>query len=157
MGYVLGDQAISFIPEIRKAYNALSFVSEQKYPKLTFPLIKKHKWDLFNSLPEKVRNEVVFCENPNQIEKGKFLDCGECHSCKTYLVNNLFFKFERNEKRIKHYRQELSYFEPEKMFRSEFQLELFPKVDLEESGEINSLKSFSDEESSSNRKFAKRS
>src|SRR5258706_4867360 len=43
IGYVMNDDAISYINEIKKFYKAHSWLHEIKQPKLVFPLIKEYK------------------------------------------------------------------------------------------------------------------
>lgn len=68
VGYVLNDDAISFIPEIRKIYNSYKGICCEKakaeWPKLKFPIIKMSKDEIWRELPTEYRDHVWWCENP---------------------------------------------------------------------------------------------
>jgi tRNA(Ile)-lysidine synthase TilS/MesJ len=86
IGYVLGDQANSYLDDIRKLWDALlGFVSEDHIkPRIVFPAVKWSKSDIIKWIKERnydVWEMVTWCENPIEIDN-KFKTCGECHSCK---------------------------------------------------------------------------
>jgi 7-cyano-7-deazaguanine synthase in queuosine biosynthesis len=84
IGYVLGDQAIAYIDDIKKLWKALmSFIKVDylKLPKVTFPYKKWSKSDIYSCLDHDISSEVSWCESPKE-EDGKFVACGHCHSCK---------------------------------------------------------------------------
>jgi len=97
IAYVLQDQAVSYINELTNTYKTLckltTKTNKQKYPKLMFPLIKTHKVDIFNNLPEKYREHIWSCENPivTQINDDITISsCGECEPCLTQKRLNLY-------------------------------------------------------------------
>ena len=78
VGYILGDDAISYLSDFKKIFNSmLGLTICKKKPKLEFPLIKHHKKVIYESLPEKLRIHTTWCEN-------FFGDdlCGKCVPCK---------------------------------------------------------------------------
>ena len=77
IGYVMNDDAISFLPEIKNIYNANLKICYNK-PKLVFPLIKTKKEDIWFKLPQEMKDIVVSCEEPTS----DFKDCKQCPSCK---------------------------------------------------------------------------
>ena len=101
IGYVYGDAVIAYIPDIKKMYNsAKPFIRYQ--PKLTFPLIKKHKDDIVDELPEQYRKLIVSCENPTYKNysitnketgfKYRFFEpCGECEVCRKIIDNSYYY------------------------------------------------------------------
>ncbi len=62
IGYVMNDDAISYLDEIRNLYSSYSSFLNCKPPKLQFPLIKKKKYDLINEMPEELVKMVSYCE-----------------------------------------------------------------------------------------------
>lgn len=76
IGYVMNDDAISYLDDIQKAWKALSFLL-RKTPTLWFPLTKMHKEDICAWLPMEFKQHVVSCEYP----RTDFSPCGTCHTC----------------------------------------------------------------------------
>lgn len=100
IGYVMNDDATAYIKEIKKLFKAYKpFISNQKV-KLKFPLRKHNKEQIWNSLPERYKQETVFCENPLKSEDGSYTDCSGCDSCRTYKHKELFWKYNRNNSPI---------------------------------------------------------
>lgn len=105
LAYVLNDDAVSFVDDIKKIYNNKlfdNFVSSDRRNKLKFPLLKVSKNEIVKELPEKYLKYVNSCENP-EIEKtrfrykysgGEFLisykPCKNCVPCER-LKNNKYF------------------------------------------------------------------
>lgn len=87
IGAVMNDDMISFIDDIKKTWNSFKFLNP-KHPILTFPLIKKSKYDISISLPKKYKDLVVYCESPiiqnEDTINFQFKNCELCHSCKRY-------------------------------------------------------------------------
>lgn len=74
IAYIMGDDAISFIPDIEKIWNSYRGITDGKLPKLEFPLVKLKKSEAWYDLPLVIRDHVTWCEeNGNPICK--------CHSC----------------------------------------------------------------------------
>jgi len=93
MGYVMNDDAVSYIGDIKKIFRSYKDIIHNEYSniKLTFPLLKMSKNQIWNEMPDVLRQETVFCEEPYE---GK--DCGECHTCKRYEYEKLYLKYDRN-------------------------------------------------------------
>jgi 7-cyano-7-deazaguanine synthase in queuosine biosynthesis len=101
LGYVMEDHALSWLKEIKKVFKALMGMSmmahfsidgkDYKLPKVTFPIIKLSKYDVYGAIQRdcpSIFKLCVTCETPN--EDG--LACGHCHSCevaKKYGLTNL--------------------------------------------------------------------
>lgn len=81
MGFVMNDDTISWIPDIINCYESFRPLV-CNLPKLTFPLIKLKKTTLYESLPKKVKNEVVWCEDEDGMYNKVTGYCNTCHSCK---------------------------------------------------------------------------
>lgn len=100
IGYVINDDAISFINEIKNVYRSLKPFMDYQKP-IKFPLIKETKFKLIDELPKKYLSHVTSCENPNLTKisvKNKnngnkytfYKPCGGCISCKKIINNNYF-------------------------------------------------------------------
>jgi len=94
MGYVMNDDAISYLDEIRNLYEAHKiFVTDinqlEKFPKLTFPIIKMKKEEMIHALPKQYLELVYSCENPriksdNSSAIVEYSYCGNCVPCERY-------------------------------------------------------------------------
>lgn len=88
MGYVLGDDALGWMEDMRNLYRAYSPFMEIKLPEIKFPLIKEKKSMIIESyFPEKLHGRVSFCENPDLVtinDKILSLPCGHCASCERH-------------------------------------------------------------------------
>ncbi len=80
MGFIMNDDTISWIPEIIACYESFKPLV-CNLPKLTFPLIKIKKITLYNSLPDLIKKEVVWCEDEDGIFNHETKTCNACHSC----------------------------------------------------------------------------
>lgn len=115
IGYIMNDDAISFLPDIKKLYKAYEAFNG-KLPKLVFPLIKLNKYDILKNIDHDALKLTTTCEDPiiegelksvdilnrygyyyENIVNFKYSDCGNCYTCKkrkTYLeeadLNHLF-------------------------------------------------------------------
>lgn len=76
IAYVLNDDAVSYLPELRAIWDSYSGLTSLKLPPLSFPLIKVDKHTLWNDLPDDLKKHVTWCEHPTSITP-----CGDCHSC----------------------------------------------------------------------------
>ena len=88
-GYVMNDDAISYLDDIKKIYKSYSTITDTLVP-ITFPLRKWKKCAILEDLPENYRNLVVSCENPILIgnedaEILKYKPCGHCVPCQHIL------------------------------------------------------------------------
>lgn len=77
MGFVMNDDAISYMDEFKQCAKSLSTLCNSEI-ELMFPLIKTKKEEIWDNLPERFRTHVVWCEKSHELE----LPCGECISCK---------------------------------------------------------------------------
>lgn len=88
MGYVMNDDALSYLDEIRTLFNAYQPFSNDPLPKITFPIIRKHKTEMLRELPEIYLKYVYSCENPNITKDNKeeieYHYCGQCVPCQKY-------------------------------------------------------------------------
>lgn len=53
-----------------------------KAPPIRFPLAKMHRAEIWNMLPEELREMTTSCRSP-QIDGDVWRACGECHACKS--------------------------------------------------------------------------
>ena len=91
LGYIMEDQALSFLEEIKNLWNSLNKFQGphlgNKIPKLTFPIIKYTKYRtmniIANMIPE-IFHLIHFCESP----KEDWTNCETCNSCKKALRND---------------------------------------------------------------------
>lgn len=94
LGYVCGDDMVSYIDDIQKIYKSYSSILRKKV-KLTFPLIKTCKRDMLENLPENYFNLTVTCEQPIIVEKTRdselieYVPCCECDPCKKIIANHV--------------------------------------------------------------------
>jgi 7-cyano-7-deazaguanine synthase in queuosine biosynthesis len=109
LGYVMEDHALSWLNEIKNLFKAIMGMSmiphhlingkKYKLPKITFPMIKLSKYDVYGSVQNNcpsIFKLCVTCETP--MEDGTA--CGHCHSCevaKKYGLTNLTPKFVDDE------------------------------------------------------------
>jgi 7-cyano-7-deazaguanine synthase in queuosine biosynthesis len=94
IGYVCGDDMVSYVDDILKIYN--SYKSVKNYDvKLKFPILKMHKDIIYSELPPKYLSLTVTCENPTIIEgNGDIIDytpCCHCNPCKKIMSSYLSF------------------------------------------------------------------
>lgn len=76
IGYTMNDDALSYIDELKAAWNTFNSFSRKKVD-LIFPLLKCKKSDMWESCSPLIKEHVTWCEN------GMFEDfCGHCASCK---------------------------------------------------------------------------
>jgi len=76
VGYVMNDDAISYLSEFRDIVKAFDTISHDPYPKISFPLSKISKTEIFRRIMPELKEHVVWCERP---KNGK--PCRKCHSC----------------------------------------------------------------------------
>jgi 7-cyano-7-deazaguanine synthase in queuosine biosynthesis len=87
MGYVMNDDAVSFVPDIINIYNSYKPLV-QNLPTITFPLLKERKTDIYYALPESLKPLVVWCDS-TCIDDAP---CGHCHSCERMINIGLMEK-----------------------------------------------------------------
>lgn len=117
IGYVCGDDMVSYVDDILKIYN--SYKSVKNYDvKLKFPILKTHKDIIYSELPSKYLSLTVTCENPTIIEgNGDIIDytpCCHCNPCKKIMSSYLHYygnkyKDIANESTINNLRWEYPY------------------------------------------------
>jgi len=83
IGYILNDDALSWLPDIQNIYNSFNAIKTKEIP-LTFPLIKISKQQEKEGLPAEFYSNIWYCEDPIN---GK--PCGTCHSCLRYKFKGL--------------------------------------------------------------------
>lgn len=90
IGYVIGDDIISYINDVKKIYYSYSSIMWGKLPKLKFPLLKKSKREIINELPNEYMENVISCESPIiKYENDNILDyesCGICDVCRKNIA-----------------------------------------------------------------------
>lgn len=74
IGYVMNDDAISWIPDFEKTYYSYQPFFNNKLPKISFQLMKLKKEEIIRQLPSNLLELVTYCEG----DKDK---CGICPSC----------------------------------------------------------------------------
>jgi len=96
-GYVMYDCAISFLPEIAAAYEALVSFRRGIAPRIVFPFRKTMKEEIVQLLPEEYQVRITWCENPTK--RGKV--CGSCKPCRTMREEcpTLYYKRAPHEKK----------------------------------------------------------
>jgi hypothetical protein len=109
LGYVMNDDAISYINEIQKIYKSYKPIVDNLTP-MTFPLTKVSKHNILSELPKEIIDLTVNCENPHIIgsEDDRVIDyepCGRCVPCaKTnmygYSSKHIKIKFENAVKLV---------------------------------------------------------
>lgn len=89
LGYVVADDANSYIDEHRRLWKALwGFSNSVKMPRLEFPIMKEAKRPLYDELPSSVRQSIWWCEHPNKLnvmgdDVTAYGECRECEPCRT--------------------------------------------------------------------------
>lgn len=76
IGYVLGDDVVSFLDDIRKLYKATHPFLDHT-PKLLFPMTKFPKQKLWREMPRAVQKRVTWCEGAQENDF-----CGICAPCR---------------------------------------------------------------------------
>jgi hypothetical protein len=94
IGYVMNDDAISYLKEIKDIYRSFEKIkADRKLPSLEFPLSKFKKSEIVKSLPFQYLKEITFCEG---IED----NCGTCPTCrrwKTLEEDGFVIDFDIND------------------------------------------------------------
>jgi 7-cyano-7-deazaguanine synthase in queuosine biosynthesis len=84
LGYICGDDAISYLDEIKAVWNSFNGISKFQLPPLVFPLMKKTKPEIYWEIPEGIRGLTTWCESANKED-----NCGECIPCRKMLFYEL--------------------------------------------------------------------
>jgi len=117
IGYVSNDDAISYLDEIQTIYKSYQLICEPMIP-LSFPLTKKHKFQMADELPYQYMNLIFSCENADlvnqkdidklgkvgempvhdfvrdsdndEIEKIEYEACCNCVPCRGIIASNYY-------------------------------------------------------------------
>jgi hypothetical protein len=94
IGYVMNDDAISYLEDIQNIYKAYQPICEPMKP-LVFPLIKMKKWEMAKKLPQQYLDLIFSCENATIIgskdaEIIQYEPCCECTPCRTIIATNYY-------------------------------------------------------------------
>ncbi len=89
IGYVMNDDIISFIPDITKVWNSYKNICHERFPKITFPIIKEHKKYIYLNTPNEYLQYVTWCERTDN----KKTNCGKCPSC--LRMNNIISSIKK--------------------------------------------------------------
>jgi 7-cyano-7-deazaguanine synthase in queuosine biosynthesis len=93
LGYVLGDDAISYLEDIQNIWNAYGGLSKKTLPLLQFPLKKVSKEDIIRKLPLNILKLVTWCENSD-------VPCGKCPPCWHRLGSELFGGYIGDDRKV---------------------------------------------------------
>jgi len=91
MGYVMNDDAISYLPDIEAIYKSYAGICDRPLPKLTFPLVKISKQRIIREIPKHLLRNISFCEFGT--------NCGTCVSCERWKQLQEYGKYPKNLKR----------------------------------------------------------
>lgn len=80
LGYVMNDDAVSFLDSISAIWNGYSGLVNMDLPPLAYPLIRYKKYRIFSEIHPELRKHVTWCENPEPADR-----CGMCPSCKKMI------------------------------------------------------------------------
>jgi hypothetical protein len=106
IGYVMSDQALSYLKEIKILYKALlNFTDKKEWipPKLEFPIIKQGKHELASYIHTKypdIFKLCCCCENPKIALKGRkkeYKPCGYCASCRRMRSERIIDLLDESE------------------------------------------------------------
>lgn len=84
LGFVMNDNSISFLSEIKNIWKNISNLRMEDLPELMFPLSKYPKWGINSNLNESIKELCVCCEESTE---DKF--CHKCDPCKRNLEAGL--------------------------------------------------------------------
>lgn len=88
IGYVKGDSWVEGegLGPIREAYDGFRGFFDHEPADLRFPIADRTKRELWDELPEAMRDHVFFCEDPYESPSYKIggYPCGECNVCERY-------------------------------------------------------------------------
>jgi 7-cyano-7-deazaguanine synthase in queuosine biosynthesis len=81
IGYVMNDDAISYLNDFKKIVKSFDALSKNKFPKISFPLDKIKKDEIIENMDPSLLKHVVWCECP-KIGSGRIRPCKGCDACK---------------------------------------------------------------------------
>ncbi len=79
IGYVMNDDAISYLDDIRAVWKSFDRIAKSPMPELAFPNAKITKNVILEYLPAKFMQHVTWCEYG---EPGDMKFCGDCPACR---------------------------------------------------------------------------
>lgn len=105
IAYVMNDDAISYLDDVKNLYNAYSPFRSNFRAKLEFPLIKMKKYQIMDALPEHLMKNISYCEGFYQIlgsDKvvNKNCPCVSCERHKNELKMSRHYYLDINNKDI---------------------------------------------------------
>lgn len=115
IGYVMNDDAISYLTEFKKIYKSYEYICDDMIP-LTFPLIKYNKDFIVSRLPKDYIELTVSCEIPKNVVNDSSLGvvnyepCGDCPACKKIISNGYYIdsQLHKNYKNVIIYNNAIS-------------------------------------------------
>lgn len=91
IGYIMGDDAISYIEDFKNIWNSFKGIYSNNFPDIEFPLIKEHKKYILDKIDKRYLEHNTWCE-ANFPTDSKF--CNVCIPCKKLKFYNLESYFE---------------------------------------------------------------
>lgn len=103
IAYVMNDDAISYLSEIKKLYKSYELITKYNKPRLTplkFPLAQTNKYQMLAELPQEYKYLIVSCEEPRikhdpnngdeimdwkKLKPIEYEACGHCEACKKLM------------------------------------------------------------------------
>lgn len=94
IGYVMNDDAISYIDDIKNIYHSYQTICDPMKP-LAFPLTKRKKWQIVQELPKKYLDLIFSCENARIVDSkdAEFIEyepCCDCIPCRTIIASEYY-------------------------------------------------------------------
>ena len=77
LGYVMNDDALSYLDEFKSIFKTLNEFADSEI-ELIFPVIKYRKTDMYLELPNILKDNITWCDTNEEILN----PCGKCDSCK---------------------------------------------------------------------------
>jgi 7-cyano-7-deazaguanine synthase in queuosine biosynthesis len=116
VGYVMNDDAISYLDDIKRIFKAYHAILETK-PKLVFPISKMKKQEIQEELPSEFKSLVVSCEDPylNESDGGfEYYECGRCVACQRAKHDGVHYnrRYFKPENAKVAYDSEIKHIEP---------------------------------------------
>lgn len=94
IGYCIGDDAISYIDDIKDIYYSFNKINNDSLKPIAFPIIKNSKIQTFCELPQQYKDLIVSCEKPTLLnddsQKIEYKPCCECAVCKRIIASNYY-------------------------------------------------------------------
>lgn len=89
MGYVMNDDAISYLSEIKNIWNSYKGIVSY-LPEIEFPLMKTSKISILNKIQPEIEKNFTYCESVEAADK-----CGKCGPCIRYKEIEKLSKIRR--------------------------------------------------------------